>query len=277
MKKKFEQKIVNGVEMGHGMLSFKRIKLNVHCYFMDGILIDTGARSLEKLFKPFFKQLDIDKVVITHFHEDHTGCAAFLQKEREVPILMDDTMLNDCMKKADYPLYRQLFWGKRKPFRAEPIGETFQSRHASWQVIKTPGHAIDHLSFLNKETGQLFTGDLYCQEKTKVVLREENMPVLIDSLKRTLTYDFDEVFCSHAGHLKNGRTALKGKLDYLLDLQGTILNMYEEGKTPEEINAELFPKKYPITFFSSGEWDSIHIVRTVINEKDPSLALSSGT
>ncbi|WP_368505271.1 MBL fold metallo-hydrolase [Alkalihalophilus sp. As8PL] len=277
MKKNFEQKIVKGVQMGHGMMSFKNIKLNVHCYFMDGILIDTGAKSLEKLFKPFFKHLDIDKVVITHFHEDHTGCAASLQKERNVPIFMDDTMLNACRKKADYPLYRQLFWGKRKPFRAEPIGETFQSRHASWQVIKTPGHAIDHLSFLNKETGQLFTGDLYCQEKTKVVLREENMPVLIDSLKRTLTYDFDEVFCSHAGHLKNGRTALKRKLDYLLDLQGTILNMYEEGKAPEEINAELFPKKYPITFFSSGEWDSIHIVRTIINEKDPSLALSSGT
>src|SRR5699024_12566035 len=79
-----------------------------------------------------------------------------------------------CMTKADYPLYRKIFWGKRKPFRAEPIGETFTSRNATWKVIKTPGHAIDHLAFLNKETGQLFTGDLYCQEKTKVILREES-------------------------------------------------------------------------------------------------------
>ncbi len=272
-----EQRVVNGVQMVNGKMSFQRVKLNVHCFFVDGILIDTGAKSLERLFKPFFTRLDIDKVVITHFHEDHTGGAAFLQKERELPIFMDNTMLHSCITKANYPLYRQLFWGRRKPFRAEPIGETFQSRNASWQVIKTPGHAIDHLSFLNKQTGQLFTGDLYCQKKTKVVLREENVLVTIDSLKKTLTYDFDEVFCSHAGHLKNGRTAIKSKLDYLLDLQGMILKLYEEGNTPEDINAELFPKKYPITTLSSGEWDSIHIVRTIINEKDQVLSLSSGT
>ncbi|WP_374722203.1 MBL fold metallo-hydrolase [Peribacillus tepidiphilus] len=267
-KKNFAQKTVNGVQMGNGTVSFQRVKLNVHCFFLDGVLIDTGAKSLERLFKAFFKHLDIDKVVMTHFHEDHTGCAAFLQEELQLPLFMNDIMIEYCMKKADYPIYRQLFWGKRRPFRAEPIGETFHSPNATWRVIKTPGHAIDHLAFLNDETGQLFTGDLYCQERTKVVLREENIPVIIESLKKILTYDFEDVFCSHAGYLNNGRTALKRKLDYLLDLQGNILKLYDEGKTPEDINTTLFPKKYPITFFSSGEWDSIHIVRSIIKQHD---------
>lgn len=270
-KKNFAQKTVNGVQMGNGMISFQSVKLNVHCFFIDGVLIDTGAKSLERLFKPFLKQLDIDKVVMTHFHEDHTGCAAFLQEELQLPLFMNDIMIEHCMKKADYPLYRQLFWGKRRPFRAEPIGETFQSSNATWSVIQTPGHAIDHHAFLNDETGQLFTGDLYCQERTKVVLREENIPVIIESLKKILTYDFDDVFCSHAGHLNDGRTALKRKLEYLLDLQGDILKQYDEGKTPEDINTTLFPKKYPITLFSSGEWDSIHIVHSIINEHHNTL------
>ena len=60
--------------------------------------------------------------------------------------------------------------------------------HATWDVIETPGHAIDHLAFLNRETGQLFTGDLYCQEMTKVILREESIPTIIESLKRVLTF-----------------------------------------------------------------------------------------
>jgi endoribonuclease LACTB2 len=268
LKKHFVQKEVNGVTMGNGTVFFQRVKLNVHCFFIDGVLIDTGSKSLEKVFKPFFKKLAIDKVVMTHFHEDHTGCAAFLQEELQKPLFMNDIMIEYCMKKADYPLYRQVFWGKRKPFRAEPIGETFLSPNATWSVIKTPGHAIDHLAFLNNETGQLFTGDLYCQEKTKVVLREENIPVLIESLKGVLMYDFDEVFCSHAGHLSNGRTAITRKLDYLLELQGNILKLYDEGKTPEAIKASLLPKKYPIMFFSSGEWDSIHIVHSIIKQKD---------
>ena len=252
--------------MGNGTVSFKNVKLNVYSFFIDGLLIDTGGKSLEKEFKPFFKQLNIDQVLITHFHEDHTGCAAFLQEELQVPLFMNDQKIADCMKKADYPLYRQVFWGKRRPFQAAPIGESVTSPHATWKVIETPGHAVDHLAFLNTDTGQLFTGDLYCQERTKVVLREESIPTIIESLRHVLTYDFADVFCSHAGYLNNGRTALKRKLNYLLELQGETIRLFDEGKTPQQISAILFPKKYPITRFSSGEWESIHIVRSILRE-----------
>jgi endoribonuclease LACTB2 len=271
LKKNYTEMTVSGVKMGNGTVSLQGIKLNVHSYFIDGVLIDTGSRSLEKFFKPFFKQLDIDQVVITHEHEDHTGGAAFLQEELQLPLFMNHLTIESGMKKADYPLYRQLFWGKRRPFRAEPIGEIFHSPNATWRAIKTPGHAADHLAFLNENTGQLFTGDLYCQERTKVVLRDENVQDTIESLTRLLPYDFEEVFCSHAGYLKDGKTAIKRKLEYLLDLQGNILKQYSEGKTPEEINAELFPKKYPIILFSSGEWDSMHIVNSILEQHDKKL------
>lgn len=91
--------------------------------------------------------------------------------------------------------------------------------------------------------------DLYCQEKTKVILREENIPAIIASLQRTLTYDFGDVFCAHAGYLPNGREALQRKLDYLLELQGNIIDLYEKGMPPKQIQETLFPKKYPIVFF----------------------------
>lgn len=267
LKKSFEQDTVNGVRMGNGRVAFRGFKMNVHCFLTDGVLIDTGAKSLEKYFVPYLNQLDIDQVVLTHFHEDHTGNAAHLQEKLQVPLYMEKTMIEYCRGKGDYPLYRQLFWGKRKPFRASPLSDTFQSANATWNVINTPGHAIDHLAFLNKETGQLFTGDLYCQVRTKVALREESIPVIIESLERVLSYDFDEVFCSHAGFLSDGRKALNRKLDYLSGLQGNILKLYEEGKPPEEIKNALFPKNYPITIFSAGEWDSIHIVNSIIEQR----------
>ena len=49
-KKSFAQKTVSGVQMGNGTVAFKSVRLNVHCFFVDGVLIDTGAKSLEKLF-----------------------------------------------------------------------------------------------------------------------------------------------------------------------------------------------------------------------------------
>lgn len=264
-KKNFKQKETNGVQMVNGTISFQKINLNVYCFFVDGVLIDTGGKSLQKQFQSFFKQLDIDKVAITHHHEDHTGNATFLQEERGLPIYASDLTRGICLEKDDNPLYRRIFWGRRKAFTAETIGSTFTSKSAVWDVIETPGHAIDHLAFLNNETGQLFSGDLYCQEKTKVVLRDESIPEIIKSLQKVLTYDFNDVFCNHAGYIENGRIALEQKLDYLLHIQGEVLKMYDEGCPPSNIKATLFPKKYPITFFSQGEWDSLHIVTSIIN------------
>lgn len=266
-RKNFSQQTVNGVQMGNGIIASPAVKLNVHSFFVDGVLIDTGAKSLEKYFIPYFDELKIDKVVLTHFHEDHTGCAALLQKERKLPIFMNEKKIDTCKRKADYPFYRQLFWGRRKPFHAKPIGNEFSSQTASWRVIETPGHAVDHIAFLNLNTGQLFTGDLYCQVKTRVVLREESVPDIIQSLQNVLTYDFEEVFCCHAGYLSDGRKALQMKLEYLMELEGTIVKLYEEGKKPDEIDKHLFPKKYPITFFSGGEWASLNIVQSVIKDK----------
>ncbi|PLS17483.1 MBL fold metallo-hydrolase [Bacillus sp. M6-12] len=270
IKKNFIQGTVNGVQFCNGTLALQGIQLNVYCFAIDGVLIDTGAKSLEKKFQSFFKEMDIDQVVVTHFHEDHTGCAAFLQQEFNLPVFMNDLHIENCKQKADYPLYRKLFWGKREPFHAKTIGKTFTSRNATWDVIQTPGHSLDHLAFFNRETGQLFTGDLFCQERTKVILRDENIPDIIESLKKVLTFDFGDVFCCHAGYLNEGRAALQRKLDYLVELQGKVEKLHEDGLPPSNITKILFPKKYPITLFSSGEWSSDHIVNSIIQEHDKS-------
>ncbi len=265
-KKSFSQEMVNGVQMGNGTISLLNVRMNVYVFYVDGVLIDTGAQSIEKEFKSFFNELEIDQVVLTHYHEDHTGCAAFLQHKYKVPIFMNKMMIDYCGTKADYPMYRKLYWGKRKPFEGKEIGKTFISRHAKWDVIETPGHSKDHLSFLNQQTGQLFTGDLYCQPRTKVVLREESVPDIIRSLKHVLTLNFDEVYCCHAGFIRKGRTALQRKLDYLLEIEEKVVTQYKEGKTPYQINEILFPRNYPITKFSQGEWDSIHIINSILLE-----------
>lgn len=265
-KGKSEQTTQSGVKMVNGFVSFQAVKLNVHCFEVDGVLIDTGSASLLEQFKPFFNQLDIDQIVLTHYHEDHSGGAHYLQTNYKVPIYMSDVRRLECAKKADYPLYRKLFWGNRAPFEAQKIAERFSSRNANWTVIETPGHTNDHLAFLNEQTGQLFTGDLFVTPKTKVVLREESVPQIISSIERVLMMDFGEMFCNHAGYVADGKAALRVKLEYLKELSQKIERMNEEGLTISEITAQLFEKKYPITKLSLGEWNSAHIVSSVLNK-----------
>ncbi|MFE8699885.1 MBL fold metallo-hydrolase [Cytobacillus sp. FJAT-54145] len=254
----------NGVSFLNGKVSFQKVSLNVYSFLVDGVLIDTGAPSLNKHFEAFIDESDFDQVMITHFHEDHTGCAAYIQKTRKLPIYLSEKSIDSCTKRANYPLYRKFFWGKRSPFHAEAIPDTFASRHATWDVIDTPGHAFDHKAFLNRETGQLFTGDLFVNERTKVVLAEESIPTIIHSLKRVLTYDFHEVFCNHAGFVAEGRQAIERKLEYLCNIQQTVLTLHAQGKSVGEIRKQLFPKPYPIIKLSGGEWDSLHIITSIL-------------
>lgn len=166
------------------------------------------------------------------------------------------------------PLYRQLFWGRRQPFSAQAVEGTFQSRNASWHVLNTPGHSRDHLAFLNQEIGQLFSGDLYVNPKTKVILREESLPTIMRSIEHVLTYDFDEMFCCHAGYVKDGRQTMTNKLENLKELEEKILSLHKQGYTNKEIQKTIFPKTYPITYFSLGEWDTMHVINSFINERN---------
>lgn len=256
----------SGVQFIEGIVTFSSVRLNVYCFFLDGVLIDTGGATLLKEFQSFFNKIDIDQVVLTHHHEDHTGGAAYLQDKYNVPVYMAKTLLDSCSKKAAYPFYRKFFWGVRQPFHAKPIGENFTSRQGNWQVISTPGHAIDHLAFLNNQTGQLFSGDLYVHPKTKVILREESIPTILTSIEKVLTYSFDDMFCCHAGYVKDGKRALMIKRDYLQDLIGTVLEYRQKGMKIKEIQQSLFKKKYPITYFSFGEWNTGHIIRSIIRD-----------
>jgi endoribonuclease LACTB2 len=265
LKKKSNAGLENGVSYLNGSVRFQKVSLNVYSYLVDGVLIDTGSQSLHKYFEAFIDENDFDQVMITHFHEDHTGCAAYIEKTKNLPIYLNEKTINYCTRRADYPLYRQLFWGRRKPFQAQAIPETFTSRNATWDVIDTPGHAYDHKAFLNRDTGQLFTGDLYVSERTKVALVEESIPEIIHSLERVLTYDFQDVFCNHAGFIKDGRAALERKRDYLLFIQHEVIALHKEGESSEVIRNKLFPKKYPIIKLSRGEWDSMHIITSIIN------------
>ena len=263
----------SGVGFIEGMVALGKIKLNVYSFAIDGILIDTGSPRLLHDFQPFFERSNAEKVLLTHSHEDHVGGAAYLQKKYNLPVFMDELGARECAKKADYPLYRKIFWGRREPFLAEPIGRTFASRNATWDVIGTPGHTKDHLSFLNKETGQLFSGDLFVTPSTKLILADENVPSIIDSIKRVLELDFEEIFCCHAGYVKQGQKMLGKKLQYLEELEEKILEMNRRGCHEKEIQKELFKKKYPITYLSRGEWDSIHIIRSVLKDSSK-VALS---
>ncbi|CAM3247137.1 MBL fold metallo-hydrolase [Filibacter tadaridae] len=253
----YEKEDITCVEMTAQKMS------KVFAFLVDGMLIDTGAQRFESELIPFYEDVSFDLVALTHSHEDHTGTAPWIQDNRDVPFYIHSKGIDICSQSVPYPKYRQNTWGARKEFKALPIKDTIQSREKEWKVIDTPGHADDHVSLFNEETGTLFSGDLFVTPKTKVIMRSESIPQIMDSIRTVLTYDFGAMFCCHAGYIQDGKVKMKQKLEYLENLYGEVKNLHEKGLLVEEIDERLFPKKYSITFVSEGEWDSLHIVSSI--------------
>ncbi|PJO44435.1 MBL fold metallo-hydrolase [Lysinibacillus xylanilyticus] len=254
------------VQCAHGKVAVQGIGMSVYSFFVDGLLIDTGSYSLSQEFQSFFKEIQIEQLALTHSHEDHSGNAAWLQQHKDVPIYIHRDSVSICANDGEYPLYRQALWGERPAFNAQPFGDTLQTNSATWDIIETPGHTTDHLSFYNRETGALFTGDLYIQTKTKVVLDEENIVHTLASLKKILNYDFEEVYCCHAGFLADGRTKIQEKIAYLEEMESNIRQLFDKGYSVEEMTKSIFARDYPITKVSGEQWSSKHIITAFINQ-----------
>lgn len=241
-----------------------RQQIAVSVYLLDGVLVDTGPMRRKEELIPLYKDWELEKCVITHHHEDHTGLASWLQQHKQIPIYMHGTGVEICKKPGDHPLYRSLFWGERPAFQAEKIPQTFESNHYQWEVIHTPGHADDHIALYLPEKGWLFGGDVYVNTQPKSMYRFESVEKLIESLETLLSYDFDTYFCAHYGVLANGKKLLAKKLAYLVRVQEEILLLHEKGLSNKQIRQEMFPKRHMMHYVSFFENSPMHFIRSAI-------------
>ena len=64
--------------------------LNTTCivYRLGDTIIDTGPSNQWAHVKKFIEERDVDQVMITHHHEDHSGNGSRIQQEMARPIYM---------------------------------------------------------------------------------------------------------------------------------------------------------------------------------------------
>lgn len=241
-------------------------RLDIFVYVVEGLVVDTGPSRFAPEYTEFFRSQTVNQVVLTHFHEDHSGNALWLCN-RGVPVYIHPSALEICRKKANLPLYRHFFWGQREGFSPLPLGSTIEAERKNWRVIEVPGHSIDHIALYDPEGGVVFTGDLVVTPKTKLIMKPENIHRIMSSLRVLLQHDFRTVYCGHAGVIENGREVVQMKLDHLEELKGGVLELHRKGWTIKAINKKIFPKTAPLTYLSLNEWASEHIIRSIIEDR----------
>jgi glyoxylase-like metal-dependent hydrolase (beta-lactamase superfamily II) len=209
--------------------------VRVYCYYLSGILIDTGQSNLQKSILRLFQNRPIQKIVLTHYHEDHSGNAEVLRQAHQAEIVASDMTIQRIKAHIPLKLYQIYSFGRVKPVKtASPLPPTIENKQYQLIPIPSPGHSADHFAFWEKSRGWLFSGDIYIGN-IRMMRPEENIQQMINSLQLLLTYDFEVLFCAHNPKLKNGKKYLQTKLQHLEDFYGKVKQLHHKGLTIKEI------------------------------------------
>ena len=232
--------------------------MHVHAFIAvdnDGItLFDTGLNTpetfvrLEESLKKIGKNIsDIKRIFITHYHIDHCGMAGRLQnisgarihmselsrpfilmRDREeflfVERIRDFCLLHGLPEKA-IDFISGLFLTFKKAGSSFTIDEFFLPEHKDivggkeMQVIPTPGHTHDHVSFYFPQERILLSGDHVLPEITPNLspnlFAPEFRPLrsYLDSLVLMETLSVEKVYPAHGQPFSN----LKGRVEEISD------------------------------------------------------------
>jgi len=242
----------------------------VKVYVVDGWLVDCGPPATSGEIVRLARERGLCGVANTHHHEDHAGGDAALHRALgfvpqapalAVPILAAPPKLE---------FYRRLVWGQPAPAQAEAMGETFETEQHRFTVIPTPGHCPDHACLLEPELGWLFSGDLFIAERVKFLRADEDAQLTLDSLRRVLALDFGTLFCAHAGIVREGKAALRRKIDYWENVQGRARDLLRAGQSLGSVRDQLLGSESWMTVATRGHFSKLNLLRSLVRESETS-------
>lgn len=233
-------------------------------------LIDAGIDTVEcwdfllqEIDRLGFTVNDIDRILLTHHHEDHVGLVKRILNIKKVPIYVhreaiprltfDPQFLN-----MRYDFFQQLYCemgcASAGESRLEKLQDTLKNCEqrkidadfielkqgdsiAGMRVIEMPGHSSDSIVFFDEERKWVFGGDLLlAKSSTNAIIdpdQQGNRPATlvqhVDSLKRLSSIDADIVFPGHQDLIYQHQEVVQTKLHRIYAKSEKLLSLIRSG------------------------------------------------
>lgn len=247
----------------------------VYSYYVEGLLIDTGMRHARNVINDIFAHHQVDRIVLTHHHEDHSGNVAYLMKHFNTHAYAHPLAVDIIKKGYKISPLASLVNGEVERAYIHNLEETpFCTSKYTVHPIYTPGHCNDHYCYFIPEKGWLFSGDIYVADKIKYFVYYEDFGEQIRSLKKLIALDFDSLFCSHNPKTKNGKQHLKNKLQFFEDFYGKTIELHQKGLKPAAILKTLGMKENNFyALITNGNFTAVNMIHAAIKtfEKESNI------
>lgn len=203
--------------------------LTSHAFLIDGVLIDTGPRRMQRHMLEWAKKKHITQIVLTHHHEDHSGNAAALHAMLGVPVYGDPKTVR--LMQTGFSMLPYRHYSSQRPglLNMLPLEDCVCGEQYSLEPIHTAGHCRDHTVYFLSELKTLFSGDLYVGDRIRYFHSEERMDEEIAALKNLITLDVERLLCAHHPIERRGKEKLQSKLAYLEHFRDQVMELQKKG------------------------------------------------
>lgn len=213
-------------------------------YYIDGLLIDTGARHAAGELVRALDGRPLETIVNTHSHEDHIGANGRLQP------------------------YRHVLFGQPDGSRANPIddGDVIETASYRFQILHTPGHSQDHLCLYEPDQGWLFSGDLFIGGQDTALRQSNDIWQIIASLKRVAGLGARMLFPGSARIKSDPEAELLAKIDYLEQTGHKVVTLHQRGIPSAVIARTLFGRARLEEWLTLGHFSRKHLVDSFLGK-----------
>ena len=231
--------------------------MTVNCWLIKEpkpILIDCGELTdqawdalEEGLANEGLKIKDLTKIFITHAHLDHMGMANKITQHSDAEIWVSEWVypwavdLKKSLDQRDAALvsaykeygmervpqfgYKQLspYWEKIPEDRLKifPMNGTVSMGGREIEVIHAPGHCINQTCFFQRETGELFSGDMLLEIIAPPILdmnplppheRTQSLSMMLESFQKFRELPIKVAYPGHMGIIEHAKETIDSQV-----------------------------------------------------------------
>jgi glyoxylase-like metal-dependent hydrolase (beta-lactamase superfamily II) len=262
----------------------KYVLYSVHSFLLEDTLIDTGTKFASDEFLSTiidggkkthggeflleFKERQVNKIINTHYHEDHTGNNHLLQQIYLSEIFAHPDSLPYIIKPDNLKLkpYQKIVWGYPESSKAKAVEKSIHIGRYQFLIIPCEGHSAGHICLYEPQEKWLFTGDMFCGVKNIYLRQDEDFNLMLKSLHNLSQLNIETLFCSLKGVVNNGSQALADKVEYMNNLRDETFRLHKAGRRPVQIRDKLLGREGFMFYLTGGHFAKINLIKSILTQ-----------
>lgn len=243
-------------------VSSRLMGFGVSAFAVRGVLVDCAFAGVGRDVRDWLAAHRPAGLLLTHWHEDHSGNAEALAAAG-LPMGLPPGTEERLRAFGDIQWYRRACWGRPADLRSrvEPFA------HDALRLVATPGHSADHHVVWDAERDTVFGGDLFIGVKVRIAHHDEDLRAQVASLRAVAALRPRRFFDAHRGLIDDPVAQLTAKADWIAATIDAIEERARRGWPERRIRDDVLGREDRMGLASRGAYSRLQFVRSVLRDR----------